>query len=379
MRCGDRVRRARRFIAVVATVCSLSLLVDGAASAMAAPVATGAVPGQAAPQSAGVSTGLAACTKKVRKRHLTKAQIRKRERRLARRCRAAQRAAAAAAAAAQQAALAAIAAAKESATPAATTPCGPSTYLKADGSRYACSFSDEFAGSTLDSSKWTPVRTAVSGQRTGYECVVDDPGTLAVADNALSITARRQAPFTCPSPYGDFSTSYTGGMISSWNKFAQTYGRFEIRARFPGARVPGLQASLWLFPQTLTYGAWPASGEIDLGEWFSGWGDRVIPRLHYVGSSDDANAANTQCMVADANNYHSYVLEWTPTSIEIKFDGVTCLRNVRWLPLGLLGPAPFDHPFVLILAQGIGFGTNAPTAETPFPATTQVDYVRVWR
>lgn len=55
-----------------------------------------------------------------------------------------------------------------------------------------------------------------------------------------------------------------------------------------------------------------------------------------------------------------------------------CLRNVNWLPVGLVAPAPFDQTFAVLLAQGIGAGANAPTGGTPFPATTQVDYVRVW-
>jgi hypothetical protein len=42
-------------------------------------------------------------------------------------------------------------------------------------------------------------------------------------------------------------------------------------------------------------------------------------------------------------------------------------------------PAPFDQPFFLSLTQALGVGTNSPTASTPLPATTLVDYVRVWK
>ena len=202
---------------------------------------------------------------------------------------------------------------------------------------------------------------------------------MAVGANALSLTVRRlDEPMTCASPYGDFQTSYTGAMVTSWGKFAQTYGRVEIRARFPAVSVSGLQASLWMYPQVLTYGAWPASGEIDIAEWFSGWSDRVIPFLHYRGDSADPYRTNRNCLVAHTGAFHTYALEWTPTSITIRYDGNVCLRNVHWLPDGLQMPAPFDRPFVVILAQGIGVNANAPTQATPFPATTQVDYVRVW-
>jgi hypothetical protein len=33
----------------------------------------------------------------------------------------------------------------------------------------------------------------------------------------------------------------------------------------------------------------------------------------------------------------------------------------------------------MMLSQALGGGVNAATAATPFPATTDVDYVRVWQ
>lgn len=381
MRRGVRTQPAHWFIAVVATFCVFSLVMDGEATAVATPSATGSVSAQAAPQAVGATTGIAACSKRIRHRErLTKAQIRKRKRRLARRCRRAQVAATTAAAAAQQAALAAAAAAQQAATSAPATPCGTTTYLKADGTPYACSFSDEFAGTTLDASKWTPVLTAVTGQRHGVECVVDTPETLAVGGEALTITARRlSAPMTCASPWGVFDTSYTGGMITTSRKYAQAYGRFEMRARFPRAEVAGAQSSLWMFPQELTYGAWPNSGEIDIAEWFSGWGELVVPTLHYNGEQNDPYRTSYACALGDPAAFHTYAVDWTPTSITFVYDGNVCLRNASWSPEGgLLAPAPFDQPFNLLIGNGRGTGKNEPSADTPFPSRLQVDYVRAW-
>jgi beta-glucanase (GH16 family) len=364
----------RRLMAGVALTCIISVVggVDTAAQATAAPTASATSSAQV--QTATATTGLAACHKRIKHRkHLTKAQIRKRRHRLARRCRAARLAAA------QTAARAAAEAAKAAPTAAPSVPCGPRTFLKADGTAWACSFSDEFSGSTLDEAKWSPVLTATSGQRTGYECLLGGQDNIAVGNDSLSLTARRLAtPQVCASPYGDFTTSYTGGMVSSGHKFSQAYGRFEVRARFPGSTTPGLQASLWLYPQEESYGAWPRSGEIDIAEWFSGWGDRAIPHLHYDGEGNDPNATTTSCLIAEPGKYHTYAVEWTPFSITFLYDGNVCLRNTSWLPIGLIRPAPFDQPFMMILAQGIGMGANAPTSDTPFPATTQVDYVRAW-
>jgi hypothetical protein len=39
---------------------------------------------------------------------------------------------------------------------------------------------------------------------------------------------------------------------------------------------------------------------------------------------------------------------------------------------------PFDRPFMINLAQTLGVQANKPTRATPLPATTVIDYVRVW-
>jgi len=366
-------------MAISAAVVALIVVGTGQALGVGAPTVAG---GAASSASTVATTAPSACSHKIRHRsQLTRQQVSHRRHRWARLCRQARLAAALKAAASQQAlAQKAAHTASISPTAAPTTACGTTAYTRADGTAYTCSFSDEFSGSALDATKWSPIRTAATGQRYGTECVVDTPDTLAVGGDALTITARRLgAPMTCDSPYGAFETSYTGGMITTSRKYAQTYGRFEMRARFPQTRVAGVQSSLWMFPQDSTYGAWPRSGEIDIAEWFSGWGDLVVPHLHYDGDAGDPYRTSYNCKLGDPAAYHTYAVDWTPTSMTFLYDGQTCLRNGSWSPLGgLLAPAPFDQPFNLLIGNGRGTGNNEPSADTPFPSTLQVDYVRAW-
>ena len=62
------------------------------------------------------------------------------------------------------------------------------------------------------------------------------------------------------------------------------------------------------------------------------------------------------------------------------FDGQTCLVD-SWDPADpLVKPQPFDQPFMVALTQFLGVQGNAfDPATTPLPATTNVDYVRVWK
>lgn len=267
--------------------------------------------------------------------------------------------------------------------PAAVPAKGPScgtTIAKSTGGNWTCKFADEFGGRGLDTSKWLAQLTSNSGYHSGNECFVDSSNNISVSSGYLKLTVRKEpAPFTCTSPYGDYTTQYTSGTVSTWGKFSQAYGRFEIRAKFPAAKVAGLQSALWLWPQESKYGAWPVSGEIDIAETYSKYPDRAIPFIHYNQATADLSVTNNYCMIADVSAFHSYVAEWTPTTITIKYDGAVCTVH-EWNPAApLLKPAPFDQPFIVVLTQALGIVDNAfDPATTPLPATTQIDYVHVW-
>lgn len=258
--------------------------------------------------------------------------------------------------------------------------CGTTTYLKSDGSAWKCTFADEFSGTSLDSKRWTPQQTSISGTHVGPECLVNSRDNVSVANGVLSLTARKVAtPFTCNSPYGNYTTQYTSGGVTTYGKFSQAFGRFEFRAKFPAATVPGLQSALWLYPEKAVYGKWPASGEIDVAEVYSLYPDRQIPYVHYLQADPaDTSVTNWYCKL-DVSQFHTYVAEWTLTKIKITNDGTTCLEHTINPAAPLVAPAPFDQPFNVILTQVLGVNTNAfDPATTPLPATTQVDWVRVW-
>lgn len=252
---------------------------------------------------------------------------------------------------------------------------------KATGGAWRCTFADDFDGDHLDPRRWIVQKTADSGFRNGPECY-GSPANVAVADGILRLTARREAaPFVCRNPGGDFTTQYSGGFVSTWRRFSQTYGRFEIRARMPKVTVKGIHSALWLWPQyQARRGAWPTSGEIDIGEFFSAYPDRVVPYLHYRPATADPHVTNTKCTMADPSAWHDYVLEWTVKDLTITYDGNICLIDAWQAAPPLVGRAPFDQPFFVILTQALGNAGNAfDPATTPLPATMQVDHVRVWK
>jgi len=233
-----------------------------------------------------------------------------------------------------------------------------------------CTFDDEFNGTTLNTSLWVPQLTARSGYVAGPDCYVNDPSTISVSGGYLNLSVRKVAPFTCVPGY---TSDYVAGMVSTSGLFHQTYGAFEVSAKLPPSTVSGLQETFWLYPQTLTYGKWPNSGEIDFAEFYSQYSGYDIPYIHYAQSSSDPNVTAHDCTI-DQNSFNTYGVDWTPTSITILYNGTTCLVDHP-----TTGSQPFDQPFFIALTQALGIGTNAASPSTPVStATTQVDWVRAW-
>ncbi len=261
---------------------------------------------------------------------------------------------------------------------AAAAPCGP-TIWKAPGRPWRCTFADEFNGTALNTRRWQVSTTAENGLRGHGDCWVNSRRNIAVASGALHLTSRWVTPFICKSAKRPaYRAVATSGAVTTHDRFAQTYGRWEIRARFSRVTTQGSHGALWLYPQRHTYGPWPASGEIDIAEYFSKYPDRVIPYLHYRTTFRDPTVTNTGCMVADPWNFHRYGVVWTPGRIVISIDGRVCVNHYVRASRTRTTARPFDHAFTVNLTQALGIGRNKATGATPLPATTVVDYVRVW-
>jgi beta-glucanase (GH16 family) len=264
-----------------------------------------------------------------------------------------------------------------SAAAAGAADCGTTTFTKSTGDPWVCTFADNFSGTVLDATKWSPMLTSTTGVETP-ECRVASSKNISVSSGVLRLTVRKESKkTTCTHPNGRYTTQYTGGSVTTATKWEQTGGRFEIRAKFPSSKIRGLHSALWMWPRYPIYHE--HSGEIDIAEYRTGHPGYVVPYVHYSSDPDDPNRTNNWCKVTKPENFHTYVLEWTIESIKISFDGKTCIDDA-WAPAPpLTGRAPFNRPFYLILTQSLGVGQNAfQPGTTPLPATTQVDYVRVW-
>jgi beta-glucanase (GH16 family) len=282
--------------------------------------------------------------------------------------------------------------------PSTAQPTTPKTDVACGGqapSGWVCVFADEFSGSALGGT-WTQQLTkqGTTGfpSEAGAACFDGSAQNVNVAGGSLNLAVTKGDAFTCEAGNKDFSTRFRGGGVFSkvlnGKGFNQTYGRFDMRVALPAATQPGLQSALWLWPENDTYyGAWPASGEIDLAEYYTERPGFIVPTLHYNANTAEKSGPkginttqNAFCHFDTPSQFHTYTLIWEPSLISVYYDGTLCLFD-HYKPTGIREPAPFDRPFFLALTAALGLGgtSNAAREDTQLPGTTRVDWVRVFK
>jgi beta-glucanase (GH16 family) len=193
----------------------------------------------------------------------------------------------------------------------------------------------------------------------------------ATADNAaldgrgnLVVTARRS------------DAGFSSARLFTKDKLAFEHGRVEARIRVP--RGAGLWAAFWALGTRIDDVGWPACGEIDVMEHVGRAPRRVFGALHGTGyAGDDGYVGSLDLPYDLADDFHVYAVDWERELIVWSIDGTPCHRAT---PRDL-APAAwlFEQPFYLLLNLAVGgtFG-GAVTAETVFPQSMHVDYVRVY-
>lgn len=218
-------------------------------------------------------------------------------------------------------------------------------------------FQDEFEGGTLDLKKWSP--NDPWGRERNNELQAYVGGAFEVKGGVLRVRAERREAV-----YDGKARAYTSGMMSTYQKFSQEYGRFEIRCRVPRGR--GLWPAFWMLPDPL---GWPP--EIDVLEVLGHEPTKVYLTHHFMEPGAGRKSHGGSWVGPDLSaGFHEYAVEWSRERVVWFVDGVERFRSERTVPKGRM--------YLLVnLAVG-GDWPGAPDAATVFPATLEVDYVRAW-
>lgn len=156
------------------------------------------------------------------------------------------------------------------------------------------------------------------------------------------------------------------------------YGYFEARMKLPEGR--GTWPAFWMLPEN--FKEWPLDGEIDIMEHVGSHPDSIHISTHTKRYNHAIGTQKTAINVIKnvQKEFHVYGLEWTETDIKGYIDGNLYFHfqndgkndKETW---------PFDAPFRIILNQAVGgvFGGQRGVDDSCYPASFQIDYVRVYQ
>jgi beta-glucanase (GH16 family) len=246
------------------------------------------------------------------------------------------------------------------------TPLGPPTW------------SDEFDGDTLDSTKWAD-RLEGTKRHDGF--LTHD--AVSVDDGHLTITT-----------YTEDAKHYSG-MISTHLRgsdgFEQKYGYFEARMRFHSS--PGQWSAFWLQSRTIDdpHGDPEQAGvEMDVVEHRARCGElggcdagADISDRAQQGLIWDGYATGHPFMIRlsdeltglDGGGWHTWAMSWTPTEVTFLYDDTP-----MW---SVPGPISRRSQYLILSSEvGKSFAGEIPTdgygSREKSDTNVEVDYVRAW-
>ncbi|MBS0010019.1 MAG: family 16 glycosylhydrolase [Bacteroidales bacterium] len=241
---------------------------------------------------------------------------------------------------------------------------------------YQLVWSDEFEGEEIDNSGWVHETGAHGWGNDEWQNYTSGQNT-SVSDGILKITAIKTGT-------GQMQGDYTSSRINSTESF--TYGRFEVRARMPEYKGPGLWPAIWMLGKSIQEGtSWPLCGEIDIMEYVSWKPDHFSSSIHTESNNHTIGTGITSGHVslpAVEEEYHTYGLIWTYKYLKFYVDDVENVILTYNKPSNHNQDNwPFDSPFYFLLNIAVGgtFGGVEGVDDDIFPAVMEIDYVRVYQ
>lgn len=251
---------------------------------------------------------------------------------------------------------------------------------------YHLIFSDEFNGTSLDLSKWIMCNSSFASSCIPYNeelekfnVALTNNENVKVSGGQLHLIATK-----------DSSGQIWSGMVSTgpnkfnydqpnYQSFQYTYGYYEGRVKFPKGN--GFWPSMWMLPDQEKYGGWPDSGEYDVveiagndptkGYFTAHWGPNGSGTCGHPCTPQEETIPNA------ADGFHTYGFNWEE-------DGLTWYVDGQQMGEKVTDPAAIRNtPFYIIANFSVG-GTwpplnGGPDSSTVFPASMDIDYLRVWQ
>ncbi len=199
---------------------------------------------------------------------------------------------------------------------------------------------------------------------------------VAIDNDGVEVDSTSRTLNTADASFALNRQPFVSGVLTSYDSFRFKYGKVEMRAKMPAGK--GLWSAFWLL-NAYYHDAEPEDPEIDIIEAI---GDRTTTANHAYHTQNDSDGNGvTDSIISDefratipdfSADFHRYSVEWTPESITYMVDD-RITGEVR-------GERVSQEQMYIIMNLAVGGFFPGPADETtPFPASFDIDYVRVFQ
>lgn len=199
------------------------------------------------------------------------------------------------------------------------------------------------------------------------------PENVKVENGNLVITANRESYM---------GANYTSAKVLTKGLYQTKYGRFEARIKLPWGQ--GLWPAFWLLGDDSNGSViWPEIGEIDIMEYRGQEPTITHGSIHGPGYSAGNAVTKKYELTNDRfdTDFHIFGVEWGPDYINWYVDDVLYNQiTPNDIPAGSKWVFNSNEFYIILnVAVGGTFVGLPPNANTVFPQTMEVDYVRVYQ
>lgn len=183
---------------------------------------------------------------------------------------------------------------------------------------------------------------------------------FTIHNGMLRIEARKDA--------GGWKSGLLSSVDPKGHGFSQTYGYFEMRAKFP--KGPGTWPAFWMLSLDKLRDRKRTGIEIDIVEQYGHASQSLHAALHWWPEKHEAHRAVGEHLIVDdmTEGFHKYGLLWNKDHLIWYFDGVELWRQ----------PTPPEAHTPMYLLVNLALGGGWPIDQTPNPSYMLVDYVRAY-
>jgi beta-glucanase (GH16 family) len=221
---------------------------------------------------------------------------------------------------------------------------------------------DEFTGSAIDANSWTHELGNWGWGNNELQNYTASSANSFISNGVLNIKAIQENSNGSP---------YSSARLISNNKFEFQYGKVEARLKIPYGQ--GVWPAFWMLGENIGIDGWPHCGEIDIMEHINN--ENVVHGTVHWFNGGNTNSGGTSPITP--NEFHTYGVIWNENYARFYVDDVNYFQYN--FSAGNNTQSTFQKPFFLLLNLAIGGNwPGYPDGTTQFPATYEIDYVRVY-